>query len=254
MHRVLFGAETMAGQGRFWMRQLDRKELEFELTWLRAVEGEVVRTLIELRDLETDELGVVRFVSKPDGTIEQWAWIPESRRLRRYGGIQPRDPFLASEFTYEDLGLILSGERREGEARLTRRDGTATVTVESGPYHYYGRVVTELDRGSSRPLRVDFYDFTGAPVREERFDEVREIEGKRLATRISIRDLSTGEASRLEFSDVRFPEASDLIRDNRTLERVLRTHDRIAPLLLVGGAEADEASAGGSPLARLSGP
>ena len=57
--------------------------------------------------------------------------------------------------------------------RVGRReeDDREHVSIESGPYHHYQRVVTLLDAETHLPMRVDFYDATGARFRELRFED-----------------------------------------------------------------------------------
>lgn len=170
----------------------------------RVSEGETVRTLIEVEAPAEGAGAVYEVVARPGQPLERWVWLPELRRLRRIVGVQRTDPFLGTEFSYEDLGLALAEERMEGTARFVGEPPERRVELESVPYHYYQRVVTRIDPATALPTKILFYDHAGQLFREQRFEDVRQVDGHPFPTRIVVEDRLTGARSVLTFDSLRF--------------------------------------------------
>jgi len=175
------------------------------LDMVRLSEPGVTRTLIEVDSPPAGAGTVYQIVARDDEPLERWVWLPAVRRLRHIMGVQRTDPFLGTEFRYEDLGLAMAVERGDGTVRRVEDEaGAEVIEIESRPYHYYSRVVTRIDPGTNLPTRVDFYDRAGELFRQEHFEAVRRIDGEPFPTRITIHDRITGARSVLTFDSVRF--------------------------------------------------
>ncbi len=159
--------------------------------------------LLVVREPEEARGAAYQIRRSADGSLERWVWEPFLRRLRRIAGIQRTDPFLGTEFSYEDIGLAIPVERARGEVHRIEEDGRTLVRLDSPPYHYYSRVVTVIDPTTDLPVRVSFFDGAGQRFRVQTFDEVQEIQGHAFPTRIRKRDLVTDAESTLRFLDVR---------------------------------------------------
>jgi hypothetical protein len=162
------------------------------------------RTLIEVTAPEIGKGTLYQIIARPGKPLESWIWSPAVGRLRRIVGIHRTEPFMGSEFTYEDLGLAAPVERGRGEVGEVLEDGRRWIVLESGPYHYYERVQTYLDPGSGIPHRVVFYDRAGSRFREQRFLGIQRIDGYLFPTVIEVEDQHAGTKSRLVFSQVKF--------------------------------------------------
>jgi hypothetical protein len=215
------------------------------LDMARVSEGDATRTLIEVEAPEAGAGTTYEIVARPGRPLERWVWLPELRRLRKIFGVQRTDPFLGTEFTYEDLGLALPVERRAGVARRVGEPPHRLLELESPPYHYYSRVVTRIDPATNLPTTVSFYDRAGQLFREQRFGEVRQIDGRPFPTVIAVRDVQTGAYSVLTFQSVRFDVD---IPPQRFSESALRRHLRRAGEALPDALETtpDRGSSGAS--------
>lgn len=170
---------------------------------IARMEGEdATRTLVEVEAPAEGQGVVYEIVARPGEPLERWAWLPHVRRLRRIVGVHRTDPFLGTEFTYEDLGLVMPFERRTGEVRFVDDAGRRLVEIESANHHYYSRIVTRVDPATALPMRVRFYDRAGQLFREQRFERVEEIDGHPFPTEILVADRITGARSRLRFTSV----------------------------------------------------
>lgn len=178
-------------------------QVEFDFARLSDQRG-VDRTLIEVTAPEVAKGTVLQIVARPGKPLERWIWSPHIGRLRRITGVHRTDFFLGSEFTYEDLGLAAPVERRSGEVSEVTENGKRWILLDSGPYHYYGRVETYLDPEDGMPTRVVYFDRAGQRFREQRFLQIREIGGHRFPMVAEVEDELDGTTSRLVFSNMKF--------------------------------------------------
>jgi len=119
-------------------------------------------------------------------------------------GLLGTDPFADTLFRHEDLWLADPVARREGTVRRVEQNGRHLVELSSAAYHYYQRVVTQVDPDTSLPVTVRFIDNTGTPIREQRFESVETVDGRPFPKVIRLRDLMDGAESVLTYEDVDF--------------------------------------------------
>jgi hypothetical protein len=202
--RTALAPSPMSGRADLHVRDVKGREFDFTVEWLRPADEEGRRTLFEMREAGAAQSVVSQLIEKPGEPLVNWVFDLLSRRFVRYEGFLVTDRFAGSLFRFEDLGLADPQGRRGGEARWHEEGGRRLVRLESGPYHYYARVVTLLEPGSGLPLRVEFYDHTGAKIREEHFEEVRDWDGRPFPSRMRARDHVTGEETRLTVTQALF--------------------------------------------------
>ena len=202
--------------------------------------------LVQVEAPQEGEGLAYEIVARPCRPLERWAWLPSVRRLRRIVGVRRTDPFLGTEFSYEDLALAAPVERRAGAVRWVDEHGERLVELESPPYHYYERVVTRIDPDTALPRSVYFYDRAGRLFREETFDDVRRIDGRPYPGRITALDRLTGSRSVLVFESIHFDVA---IPPERFAESAVRRRLRSGSELIPDEAavEAPDAAAKMSP-------
>lgn len=178
------------------------QELALDLARHRGEDGSS-RTLLRVEEPEAVAGTLFQVVTAADGRTRRHLWSPATDLVRTVKGVRGTEPFLGTEFTYEDLALLPSAGRAEGRVERVEREGRKLVAVRSGPYHIYARVVTLLDPETALPVRVEFHDAADQLFRVLEFDRVREEQGHPLAHRIRALDRITGSESVLTFSDVR---------------------------------------------------
>jgi len=173
MNRALLPSDALTARGRLVTADGfgGEETVAFDLTFTRRAEA--THTLIEVRE-PPGRAGIVYQVTAPEeGPIRRWAWLPEAGRLRGIAGVQRFESFLGSELTYEDVGIVASGERGQGAVERVREGDREIVVVTSEPYHFYGRVVTRIDPETHLPVRVDYYDRAGQLFRRHVYGGVR---------------------------------------------------------------------------------
>ena len=181
-------------------------DFAFDMQILREGRGDEPsrHTVIEMREVGDENSVVTELVEKPGIPLTSWYWDIQKRRWLSVRGLLPTDPWADTPFRYEDLWFTEPAARRSGTVRVSEEGGRSVVILESDPYHYYGRVVTHIDPESGLPILVRFVDNTGAPVREQRYEQVTLVDGRPFPTVVRVRDFTeVGEAT-ITFGEVRF--------------------------------------------------
>ncbi len=135
----------------------------------------------------------------------QWVYEPTIRRVRQILPVQGFEAFLATEYTYADLGLVDLGMTHKLLAEEDR-DGKRAYKLESVPRNpwYYSRTVTWVAADSYAPLAREYYDTRGALWKVERFGPVQEIVGVPTLLRRDIEDKQAGGRTTIEASAVQY--------------------------------------------------
>lgn len=179
-------------------------DFAFDMHLLRARDGEITRTVMEMREVGDPKSIVTELVEKPGEPLTSWYWDLQKRRWLAVRGLQPTDPFADTTFRYEDLWFMEPSARRSGTAKFVEDGGRRFVEIESAPYHYYLRVLTRIDPESGLPTRVRFVDNTGTPIREQHYERITLVDGAPFPSVVRHRDLTTGSETTITYGDMRF--------------------------------------------------
>lgn len=112
--------------------------------------------------------------ANPRGADDQWLYLPAFKRVKRIASSNRSDPFMGSEFAYEDIG---SQEVEKFTYRFLREelmDDHEVFVVERRPVDSgsgYSRQVVRLDNQEYRPLRIDYYDREDSLLKTLSFDD-----------------------------------------------------------------------------------
>jgi hypothetical protein len=239
---------AMAAHARMVVKEPGERDFVFGFDMLRRPSRSDVRTVFEMQEEGDPRAAVMQLVVARGQPLVNWWWDIQKRRWLFVKGIQATDPFADSLFRYEDLWLTDPAERRRGAVRWVEADGRRFLELESEPYHYYLRVVTRVDPDSALPVAVRFFDNTGAPIREQRFEAVETIDGRPFPKVVRLRDLVTGAESVLTYERIEFRKGIPPSFVDRSV-----LHDRITkgvdPLPLDAIPDRGDPEAGESPAA-----
>ena len=195
---------TLAGRAHMRVVRPGDRTLEFSFDVLRQPWREGTRTVFEMKETGDERSVVSELVVRPGEPMVNWYWDLQKRRWLSVRGLLATDPWADTGFRHEDLWLTDPVERRRGSVRDVDVDGSRFVEVHSEPYHYYGRVETRIDPGTSLPVRIRFIDVTGAPIREQVFESVEDVGGRPFPKVVRLRELQTGAESVLTWERVEF--------------------------------------------------
>ncbi|HEV7734489.1 MAG TPA: outer membrane lipoprotein-sorting protein [Candidatus Binatia bacterium] len=142
---------------------------------------------------------------KKPGVEDLALWIPMVRRVRELVPLGAFEPFLQSDFTYSDLGLVGLGGTHKLIA-TEKKNGKDAYKVETVPglNWYYSKVVTWVDTKSMMPVENDYYDPAGQLWKVETIDSVSVIDGAPVALGVTMKDVQTKTQTVLAVTNVKF--------------------------------------------------
>lgn len=95
---------------------------------------------------------------KPD---DQWLYLPSVKRVKRIASRNKSGPFMASEFSYEDLSSFELEKYKFTWLRDEQLNGEAMFVVEQLPldeFSGYSKSLVWLDQAEYRAHKIEFYD------------------------------------------------------------------------------------------------
>lgn len=197
--------DTMSAKAHVEVNRPGRSDdFAFDMQILREARDGTTRTVLQMTEVGDPKSIVSELVDAPGEPLTSWYWDLQKRRWIRIRGLLPTDPFADTSFRYEDLWLTEPKPRRSGSARWVEEAGRRYVELASDPYHYYKQVVTRVDPETALPVSVRYFDSTGAPIREERYEKVTLVDGLPFPSVVRSRDLSLGGETTVTFGEVRF--------------------------------------------------
>lgn len=145
----------------------------------------------------------------------EYHYLPVTRRVRKLKPVGRFQPFVGTDFTYSDLGLLPLRDRTFRSAEPTVLDGTPVHRVTEIPTdnYYYGKIVDWIAMDSRLPVRRDFYAPSGLLWKQEHFEEIVEIGGVPTPMRVRMVDVLEDESSEIETKSVRFVPVPDDVFD-----------------------------------------
>jgi len=154
------------------------------------------------------------------GDDDRWLYLPALDLVKRIAAGDKRTSFVGSHYYYEDVSGRQPAEDRHELAETTdgqyvlRHEPKNPSSVEFASYR------TWIDRETFLPMKIEYYDTSGEPIRRVEVQRVENIEGHPTVTASRISDLKTGGFTDLQFRFI----AYDLgIGDDAFSERALRS-------------------------------
>jgi hypothetical protein len=108
----------------------------------------------------------------PNGTDDNWLYLPATKRVRRISGANKTASFQGTEFTYEDLSNRIVAKydwRFLDEVHIETTEGKVPVyRIEAKPRYSdtgYSKLVVYLNREQWRQERIEFFDKAGKKLK-----------------------------------------------------------------------------------------
>lgn len=114
------------------------------------------------------------------GADDHWLYLPALKRVTRIASKNKSDPFMGSEFSYEDLTSPEVDKYTYRWLRNETADGLDLFVVERHPVDEnsgYTRQVVWIDKQEYRTWKVDFYDREGVLLKTLRCMRYQEHQG-----------------------------------------------------------------------------
>ncbi|RMH49900.1 MAG: outer membrane lipoprotein-sorting protein [Zetaproteobacteria bacterium] len=167
----------------------------------------------------------------PDKDDDQWLYLPALQRVRRISAADRGDYFMGTDFTFEDMKQtpelsdyhwkLLGSETIDGHDcwKVEGRPVSDDVMRMLG----YSRMVQYVRKDNDFPLRVDYWDRAGAPLKRMRVLKLVQIQGIWTPLKIEMDNSQSGHKTVLEFSDQHYNSGlKNRLFTQRTLKRGYR--------------------------------
>jgi outer membrane lipoprotein-sorting protein len=175
-----------------------------------------------------DDLRVLKFLSPADvkdiGFLvldedSMYIYLPEFHRTRRIASSNKKDPFMGSDFSYEDMGT--SAMSRYYDPKMLKESSTEwqlELLRKAGADKPYARIVLTISKANTMPVRMELYDATGSlgKVAEETSQPVGKYQ---VMARIKITNVKKGTSTVLEMKNIK---ADQGLKDEIFSERFLK--------------------------------
>ncbi|MGY6627648.1 MAG: outer membrane lipoprotein-sorting protein [Oceanicaulis sp.] len=157
---------------------------------------------------------------RPDAADENWLYLPATERVRRLPSSERGSYFMGTDLTYGDIkdnftfnlnDWYFSDGLPDPETGLLGLEGqvrTPEIAREIG----YSRFSALVDPETLFPVRVDYDDIAGNPLKRVEVLEQEMIGGAWTAMRFEAHNLQTGHTTRVHFENMRYvPELDDRV-------------------------------------------
>jgi hypothetical protein len=149
-------------------------------------------------------------------------YLPKLKRVRKVARAQRGQAFMDTDFTYADLGGG-GGERDEalrrvGETKVLDRLAQV-LRGQAGADSPYKEVTLYVDKESAVPLKVEYTDREGKPLKVYRAVQLKRFKDRVLAAKAEMENLQTGSRTTLEVLKLEEVQLGDEAFTERALER-----------------------------------
>lgn len=149
-------------------------------------------------------------------------YLPKLKRVRKVARTQRGQSFMDTDFNYADLGGT-GGERDEslrlvGETKVLDRLAHV-LRGKAGPDSPYGEVTLYVDKETYVPVKAEYTDREGKPLKVYRAQQLKTFKDQVLAARAVMENLQTGSTTTLEVLKLEEVQLGDEAFTERALER-----------------------------------
>jgi outer membrane lipoprotein-sorting protein len=139
-----------------------------------------------------------------DKDDDRWLYLPALSLVKRIAAGDKRTSFVGSDFLYEDV----SGRSLEEDVHELTETTEAFYVIKSTPKNpasvEFSYFTVAIDKANFIPMKMEFFDKTGARYRVIESTEVKEIQGYPTVVKSLVKDLKTGSQTEMAFTDVAY--------------------------------------------------
>lgn len=140
-------------------------------------------------------------VDVAQGEDQQILYLPALKKVSLLVGLARRSSFIGSDLSHEDLDLSYA----EGATASILSQDAGGWEIEllpqgDGPW---ARLLVRVERPDMLARRIDFFDKTGAMVKQIRVEDLKPVGDRQLPQRTEIADLRRGTKTRIEVLETR---------------------------------------------------
>ncbi len=165
--------------------------------------------------------GVAVLTVEADGEADEISlYLPKLRRVRKVAKSDRGKAFMDTDFSYSDIGG--TGTKDSDLKRLEDRtvDGRAAIVIAGeGADSPYGLVTVFVDRETYVPLKVEYQDKDGKPLKLYRTLKLKQWKGRTVAAESTMENLQTGSKTSMALLKLEDSALGDEAFTERALER-----------------------------------
>jgi outer membrane lipoprotein-sorting protein len=177
--------------------------------WIRHLEGRPSKTLIRFEGPATIAGTALLTIRPPGKAQDNWLYVPALDQVRRIAPQNRTESFVKSDFTVEDLSVVVDTKNRLYTLKGEEPCGERTcVVVEDTPANDraarlsgYGRVVLRVDKETSLVTMVRFYDKSDALLKVLKSDGMIQVGDYHRWTSATIANVQTGTRTVMTVTD-----------------------------------------------------
>lgn len=150
-----------------------------------------------------------------------YIYMPEFKKVRRVAAHVRNQGFLGSDFTMDDMVQVKLTPFFD--AALEGKSGSQTTLVlrpKDGIETSYSKLHIVIDASKGGVTNIEYFDASGTKVREQLREDWKKIGGHFMPTRVTMKDLKTGNSSVITMTNIRVDQGvEDDLFSRRTLLR-----------------------------------
>lgn len=187
----------------------------------KAVEGRT-RSLIRFSaPASVSGVAVLTVEGQGGAASEMSLYLPKLKRVRKVAASERGQAFMSTDFNYADLGGTGGDDsqmKRRADTKVDDREAFV-LAGSAGSDSPYGEVVLFVDKETYVPLRVEYADKDGKPLKVYRTLKLKRFKDRVLAVQSSMENLQTGSKTSLEVLELDDVGLGDDAFTERALER-----------------------------------
>ncbi len=177
--------------------------------WSLHLEGKAAKTLIRFQEPAAIAGTALLTIRPPGKAQDNWLYVPALDQVRRIAPQNRTQSFVKSDFTIEDLSVVVDTENRLYTLQGEEACGDRTcIVVEDKPANDkaakqsgYGRVVLKVDKETSLVAMVQFYDKSDALLKVMSSDGMVKVGDGWRWTSATIADVQKGSKTVMTVTD-----------------------------------------------------
>lgn len=182
-------------------RRGGRRERRLEM-WTKRYPDDSSRTTLIFRDpAQARGVGFLQWVD-PHGPDNQWLYLPSTKRVRQITGSRKKESFVGTDFSYEDLGLmmdVVNWTAEDATSAMVRDESLegipcAVIRLDPGASQdvSYGALRIWVGREDHLIHRYDFLDEKGGLRKTLLVAQIRDVDGIPAPHRLEMLDAKAG--------------------------------------------------------------
>lgn len=141
---------------------------------------------------------------KPGSDDDRWLYLPSLDLVKRIAAADKRTSFVGSDFVYEDV----SGRSLDEDKHTLVKTTKSYYVLEHVPVDAskvkFSKYTMYVHKSTFLPTKVEYYDKSGRLYRSMNVDAVDNVQGHPTVTKATMKDLSTGSMTKVEYSNIHY--------------------------------------------------